>query len=172
MLRDFIAKMLLKGMTMHRSFGWPVNPKIEVNLIFKERKWIVRCRYWGKYFKNGGETRYFDAPVCRGFVKKLWIEEKGAIASSVAHDSHNIIAVGTNDESICNLVNIIIEHEGFDVKTFADANDTSADKVRCQVAGLMSNEDGYKVQEMYTEIDKTLKLAGSKLSAPFQLYHL
>ncbi len=110
-------------------------------------------------------NRYFDAPVGIGFVKNFGLK-KGAIASSVAHDSHNIIAVGTSDESICNAVNIIIEHKGG--VSFADANDASADKIlSLPVAGLMSNEDGYKVAEMYTAIDKTAKLAGSKLSAPF-----
>jgi adenine deaminase len=110
-------------------------------------------------------NRYFDAPVSIGFVKNFGLK-KGAIASSVAHDSHNIIAVGTSDESICNAVNIIIENKGG--VSFADANDDSVDKILAlPVAGLMSNEDGYKVAEMYTEIDKVAKLSGSKLSAPY-----
>lgn len=110
-------------------------------------------------------NRYFDAPVSVGFVKNFGLK-KGAIASSVAHDSHNIIAVGTSDESICNAVNIIIENKGG--VSFADANDDSVDKILAlPVAGLMSNEDGYKVAEMYTEIDKVAKLSGSKLSAPY-----
>ena len=56
-------------------------------------------------------NRYKEAPVSIGFVKNFGLK-KGAIASSVAHDSHNIIAVGADDESICKAVNLIIENRG------------------------------------------------------------
>ena len=56
-------------------------------------------------------NRYKDAPVSIGFIKNFGLK-KGAIASSVAHDSHNIIAVGADDESLCRAVNLIIENEG------------------------------------------------------------
>ena len=56
-------------------------------------------------------NRYKDAPVSIGFVKNFGLK-KGAIASSVAHDSHNIIAVGADDESLCRAVNLIIENKG------------------------------------------------------------
>lgn len=99
------------------------------------------------------------------FIKNFGLK-KGAIASSVAHDSHNIIAVGIDDESICTAVNMIIEKKGG--ISFADSKNSSLDKVLAlPVAGLMSNENGYDIAEAYTNIDHTAKMAGSSLSSPF-----
>ena len=92
--------------------------------------------------------------------------KKGAIASSVAHDSHNIIATGADDESLCRAINLIIENKGG--ISCVDAYDASVNSILpLPVAGLMSNDDGYKVAEMYTAIDKAAKSLGSQLSAPF-----
>lgn len=110
-------------------------------------------------------NRYKNAPVAKAFIKNFGLKQ-GAIASSVAHDSHNIIAVGTDDESICNAVNLIIGSKGG--ISIADSKDSGQDKVLpLPVAGLMSNGDGYDVAEMYTAIDAGAKKMGSKLSAPF-----
>ena len=110
-------------------------------------------------------NRYKDAPVAIAFVRNFGLK-KGAIASSVAHDSHNIIAVGADDESLCRAVNLIIDNEGG--ISCADAANHSFEKVLpLPVAGLMSNDDGYTIAKKYTEIDKAAKDLGSKLSAPF-----
>lgn len=110
-------------------------------------------------------NRYHNAPIAKAFIKNFGLK-KGAIASSVAHDSHNIIAVGVDDESIAEAVNLIIESKGG--VSVADHKDPSFQKVLpLPVAGLMSNEDGYTVAEMYTAIDAAAKELGSKLSAPF-----
>jgi adenine deaminase len=110
-------------------------------------------------------NRYKEAPVSIGFVKNFGLK-KGAIASSVAHDSHNIIAVGADDESLCRAVNLIIENQGG--ISCADISIAGFEKVLAlPVAGLMSNDDGYKVAKMYSELDKAAKDLGSKLSAPF-----
>jgi adenine deaminase len=110
-------------------------------------------------------NRYKNAPVAKSFIKNFGLK-KGAIASSVAHDSHNIIAVGTDDESICDAINLIIESKGG--VSVADHKDPGLNKILAlPVAGLMSNEDGYEVAKMYTAIDATAKEMGSKLSAPF-----
>lgn len=110
-------------------------------------------------------NRYKNAPVAKAFIKNFGLK-KGAIASSVAHDSHNIIAVGVDDESICNAVNLIIEAKGG--VSVADHNNFSFGKILpLPVGGLMSNEEGYKVARMYTAIDASAKELGSKLSAPF-----
>jgi adenine deaminase len=110
-------------------------------------------------------NRYKEAPVSMGFVKNFGLK-RGAIASSVAHDSHNIIAVGVDDESLCRAVNCIIENEGG--ISCADAAMPSFEKVLpLPVAGLMSNEDGYTIAEMYTKIDKAAKDLGSALASPF-----
>jgi adenine deaminase len=106
-------------------------------------------------------NRYHTAPAAIGFVKNFGLK-KGAIASTVAHDSHNIIAVGTDDESICKAVNLVIEQRGGISVT------GNGDMVLpLPVAGLMSNDNGYKVAAAYTAIDKAAKELGSTLSAPF-----
>jgi adenine deaminase len=110
-------------------------------------------------------NRYNTAPIAKAFIKNFGLK-RGAIASSVAHDSHNIIAVGADDESICDAVNLIIESKGG--VSVADHYSPGINKILpLPVAGLMSNDDGYKVAEMYTDIDARAKKLGSKLSAPF-----
>jgi len=108
-------------------------------------------------------NRYKDAPIAKAFINNFRLM-KGAMASSVAHDSHNIVAVGVNDESICKAVNLIIEKQG----GVSAVDDETEMVVGLPVAGLMSNEDGYKVAASYTAIDKMVKeKLGSTLSAPF-----
>jgi adenine deaminase len=107
-------------------------------------------------------NRYHDAPVAKAFINNLGLK-KGALASSVAHDSHNIVAVGADDESICSAVNLIIENKG----GVSFCNEDLEMIVPLPVAGLMSNEDGYKVAAQYALIDKAVKEAGSTLSSPF-----
>ena len=110
-------------------------------------------------------NRYQNAPVAKAFVKNFGLK-RGAFASSVAHDSHNIIAVGADDESIADAVNSIIDAKGG--ISGADHFNSSFNKILAlPVAGLMSIEDGYKVAELYTEIDSAVKELGSQLSAPF-----
>ena len=89
--------------------------------------------------------------------------KQGALASSVAHDSHNIVAVGVDDESLCKAVNMVIGHKG----GVSCVNDNLEMILPLPVAGLMSTDDGYKVAELYTMIDQAAKDAGSTLSAPF-----
>ncbi len=114
-------------------------------------------------------NRYKNAQVAKAFIKNFGLKS-GAIASSVAHDSHNIIAVGVDDESICVAVNLVIKEKGGVALTPGPSpqGERGEDMILpLPVAGLMSNEDGYKVAEMYTAIDKAAKKLGSKLSAPF-----
>ena len=107
-------------------------------------------------------NRYNNAPVAKTFIKNFGLKQ-GALASSVAHDSHNIVAVGVNDESICNAVNLVIENTG----GVSFYNEDLEIIVPLPVAGLMSNEDGYKIAEQYSLIDKAVKDAGSTLGSPF-----
>jgi len=107
-------------------------------------------------------NRYNNAPAATAFIKNFGLKQ-GALASSVAHDSHNIVAVGVDDESICGAVNLVIEHKG-GVSFYKDDIEMI---VPLPVAGLMSNEDGYKISEQYSLIDKMVKEAGSTLSSPF-----
>lgn len=108
-------------------------------------------------------NRYNDAPIAVSFIKNVGLQ-RGAIASSVAHDSHNIVAVGVDDESICRAVNLVIGVSGG-----VSCVDPSGKEMvlPLPVAGLMSNEDGYRIADEYTAIDKMSKDLGSHLSAPF-----
>lgn len=108
-------------------------------------------------------NRYHPAPPAKAFIKNFGLRQ-GAIASSVAHDSHNIVVVGTTDEEMCRAVNLLIENSGG-----LSAVGTGIEKVLpLPVAGLMSNEDGYQVAEAYTQLDQFVKhTLGSTLSAPF-----
>ena len=107
-------------------------------------------------------NRYNVAPISMGWIKNFGFTD-GAIASTVAHDSHNIIAVGVDDESISAAVNLVIKEKG----GISCVGKNVSSVLRLPVAGLMSNEDGYMVAKKYTEIDKMAKGLGSKLSAPF-----
>jgi adenine deaminase len=107
-------------------------------------------------------NRYQEAPVAKGFIKNFGLNE-GALASSVAHDSHNIVVVGVDDESICKAVNLLIDTKG----GISCVKNTKDLVLPLPVAGLMSAADGYEVAAAYTEIDAMAKSLGSKLSAPF-----
>ena len=107
-------------------------------------------------------NRYSDTPPAMAFIKNFGLK-KGAIASSVAHDSHNIIAVGVDDESITSAVNLIIEAQGG--VSAVNGNDESI--VELPVAGIMSPKDGYQVAKEYEAIDKLAKQMGSTLNSPF-----
>ncbi|MEO7984608.1 MAG: adenine deaminase C-terminal domain-containing protein, partial [Bacteroidota bacterium] len=119
-------------------------------------------------------NRYSNAPVAKAFIKNFGLKQ-GALASSVAHDSHNIVAVGVDDESICRAVNLVIEKQGGVCAVSPQplskrvGFDTPVTEMilALPVAGLMSNEDGYDVADDYTSIDKMTKELGSTLTAPF-----
>ena len=89
--------------------------------------------------------------------------KKGAIASSVAHDCHNIVVVGTSDEEICQAVNLIIENRGGICAVDGDNRKSLA----LPVAGIMSDTNGWDTGKRYQEIDAMAKELGSKLKAPF-----
>lgn len=112
-------------------------------------------------------NRYKDAPVAKTFVKNFGLKN-GAIASSVAHDSHNIIAVGVDAESICRAVNLIIAQQGGISACYKDTGGNWTEEILpLPVAGLMSTDDGYAVAQAYTRLDALAKAMGSTLSAPF-----
>ncbi len=120
-------------------------------------------------------NRYTNVPVAKAFIKNFGLK-KGALASSVAHDSHNIVAVGVDDESICQAVNLVIKEKGgiSAVSPSPGGAGTAGAKfgrevtLALPVAGLMSNEDGYKVAAEYTAIDRmTKEELGSTLGSPF-----
>jgi len=98
------------------------------------------------------------------FVKGFGLKD-GAIASSVAHDSHNIIIVGTNDEDICLAANMVIENKGG--ICYVNKTKGIAEILSLPIAGLVSNDPFDLVAAKYDDLDMIVKMNGSKLSAPF-----
>ena len=108
------------------------------------------------------KNRYFHAPAAVGFINGFGLK-RGALASCVAHDSHNIVAVGTDDESIARAINLIIESKG----GISLVDETTQHLLSLPFAGIMSGEDGYSVARDYELMDRRVKEMGSTLSAPY-----
>ncbi len=107
-------------------------------------------------------NRYRKCNPAVGFIKNFGLK-RGALASSVAHDSHNIIVIGCNDESMALAANMIIETKG----GFAVYDENIKMSLPLPVAGIMTNEDAYKTADDYLKIKNLAKNLGSNLSDPF-----
>ena len=107
-------------------------------------------------------NRYQDAPPALAFIRGFGLR-RGAIASSVGHDSHNIIATGANDASICRAVNLVIQSKG----GIAAVDGEEERILSLPVAGIMSAADGYEVARAYAALDAVAKELGSSLASPF-----
>ena len=107
-------------------------------------------------------NRYEEAPPAVAFVRNFGLRE-GALASSVAHDSHNVVAVGVSDEDICAAVNLVIEQGG----GLSVAAGEMREVVPLPVAGLMSLEPFDTVGRAYAHLDRLSRQLGTSLRAPF-----
>jgi len=107
-------------------------------------------------------NRYTSSKPVVGFVQNFNLK-KGAIAGSIAHDSHNIIAIGTNDNDLVQVINAIIESKG----GIAVCEGSKTDILPLDVAGLMSREEAETVAEKYDHLNRQAKKLGSTLNAPF-----
>jgi len=96
------------------------------------------------------------------FIRNIGLRQ-GAIASSVSHDSHNIVAVGANDADLARAVNLVIESRG----GLSVAGPDGDAVLPLPIAGLMSNRPGPEVAAAYSDIDRRAKALGSRLAAPF-----
>lgn len=132
-----------------------VSPKIEDGYVVSDVQRDV--------LKIAVVNRYMESKVAMGFVKNFGLK-KGAIASSVAHDSHNIVAVGVTERDICRAVNLIIEEKG-------GISAVSGDEemiLPLPVAGIMSNNDYAEVADKYALINNMARRhLGSTLQSPF-----
>jgi len=126
---------------------------IDGNLVSNTTSDILKMTVVNRY-KN-------DAPAI-AFIKNFGLKE-GAIASSVGHDSHNIIAVGVSDEAICKAVNLIIKHKG----GVCAVSETEEKILPLPIAGIMSDASAEVTGKAYAEIDKMAIKMGSTLRAPF-----
>lgn len=107
-------------------------------------------------------NRYEDVEPAVAFIKNFGLK-KGAIASSVAHDSHNIIAIGVDDASITRAVNALIDAKG----GIAAVYDNEMQVLPLPIAGIMTGEDGYEVARQYEQLDRLTKEMGCTLQSPF-----
>jgi len=107
-------------------------------------------------------NRYHDAPPAVAWITGTGLQ-RGAIAGSVAHDSHNIVAIGTNDQDLCNAINLVIEHKG-GISLSVGAHHRV---LPLPVAGIMSDADAYTVADAYSTMDREAKALGSTLGAPY-----
>jgi adenine deaminase len=107
-------------------------------------------------------NRYHPAAPKMAFIRNFGFKH-GAIASTVAHDSHNIIAVGVNDQEIVQAINAVILEKG----GISCVKEQELKVLGLPVAGLMSKDDPYMVAEAYSTIDAMAKSLGSNLGAPF-----
>ena len=107
-------------------------------------------------------NRYEKATPAIGFIRGFGFKE-GAIASSVAHDSHNIIAVGVSDRELLKAVNLVIQKEGG--VSWVSGDDSKV--LGLPVAGIMSNDDAWQVAKNYEDIEVLAKGLGGSLKAPY-----
>jgi len=140
--------------------GELITNKIEAQSLIKDGNLISNTET--DILKIAVVNRYQNTEPAIGFIKNFGLKE-GAIASSVAHDSHNIIVVGTTDKAICKAVNLIIENRG----GVCAVNDDKQKVLALPIAGIMSNKTAVEVGNAYEVIDKMAKEMGSTLRAPF-----
>ena len=107
-------------------------------------------------------NRYEKQKPAVAFIRNFGLKN-GAIASSVAHDSHNIIVVGSSDEYLCEAVNLLMENEGGICAVHGDQQEI----LPLPVGGIMSDESGEVVAQQYEKISRISRQMGSRLSAPF-----
>lgn len=134
------------------------------NLVSNLEKDILKMAVVNRYTS--------DAPIAIAFIKNFGLE-RGAIASCVAHDSHNIVAVGVTDEDLMKAVNLVIREKGGVSATSGQKGENENQVLPLPVAGIMSLEDGELVGKKYAQIDKFAKtlmtnpITTKKLHAPF-----
>ncbi len=107
-------------------------------------------------------NRYYKAEPAVAFIKNFGFNS-GAIASSVAHDSHNIVAVGVDDSDLIHAINLVVKEKG----GVSLVHGKESKILPLPVAGLMSATDGYRVAEHYHQLDEEAHRMGSVLRAPF-----
>lgn len=107
-------------------------------------------------------NRYRESKIAMGFIRNFGIKN-GAIASTVAHDSHNIIVVGTDDESMCRAANILIRNKG----GLSVVKGDQESSIALPIAGLMSDLSCAEIGEKYARLDLLVKEMGCRLTAPF-----
>lgn len=144
-IEAFDGNLLTKEIIVNVKKGSMVAPFIEEDIL----KIVVK-------------DRYYDMPPAVGFIRGFRLK-KGALASSVAHDSHNIICTGTNDRDIVNAVNEVVRLGG----GLSAADGNNIESLPLPVAGIMSDQPVERVASEYEALSEKVKAYGCKLAAPF-----
>jgi adenine deaminase len=108
------------------------------------------------------KDRYSDAPPAVGFIRGFGLK-RGAFASSIAHDSHNIIAVGTNDADILSSINRIVELKG----GLAVSSGGRTESLQLNIAGIMTTHSCSEVARDYERLNLLTQEYGCQMKAPF-----
>lgn len=137
-----------------------VTEKILVNPVLSEGN--VVCDIKNDILKITVINRYEPSKPAVAFIRGFGLK-RGAMASTVAHDSHNIICIGTNDADMVTVINSLVEHKG----GIAVTDGQSLDILPLPVAGLMADIDGYEAADQYERINKKAIALGGPLKAPF-----
>jgi len=160
-IEDFrVASSSLKIRVIEALDGELVTNEIECNSTIIDRNLVSNTKE--DVLKMTVVNRYQNSKPSIAFIKNFGIK-RGAIASSVGHDSHNIIAIGTSDEFICKAVNLLIQHKG----GICAINETTEKVVALPIAGIMSDQPAEIIGKSYAELDAMAKKMGSTLRAPF-----
>ena len=123
---------------------------------------VVQSDIYNDILKISVVERYGGGNITNAFIKGFGLN-KGAIASSVAHDSHNIIVIGYDSETMAQAVNKVIDDKGGIAVVSEDFNES----LPLPIAGLMSNEDAYDVAHKLDILHKMASALGCKLKSPF-----
>ncbi len=160
-IEDFrVASSSPKIRVIEALDGELVTNEIEFNSTIIDRNLVSNTKE--DVLKMTVVNRYQNSKPSIAFIKNFGIK-RGAIASSVGHDSHNIIAIGTSDEFICKAVNLLIQHKG----GICAINETTEKVVALPIAGIMSDQPAEIIGKSYAELDAMAKKMGSTLRAPF-----
>jgi adenine deaminase len=144
-IESFEGELLTKELSGSSGKGEFVEPDLENDIL----KIVVK-------------DRYNDAPPATGFIKGFGLK-RGAFASSIAHDSHNIISIGTNDKDIISAVNEIIRMKG----GLATSSAGNVESLKLDIAGIMTTRSCEEVAGDYEKLNNIVKSFGCTMRAPF-----
>lgn len=144
---------VIDGQLVTKKYLWP--PDLDANDH-------IRTNLDQDILKIAVLNRYSVSKPAVALIRNFGLKE-GAIASSVAHDSHNIVAVGTSDEDLAQAINLIIENRG----GISAVTRTNEHVLPLPVAGIMSDDDAFEVGKLYGQMDDLAKEMGSQLNAPY-----
>lgn len=133
----------------------------EINIMADSSEFIS-CNIVDDILKIVVKDRYNDGKPSVGFIKGFGLK-KGAFASSIAHDSHNIIAIGTNDDDIVTAINQIISLKG----GLAVSCGGITDSTTLNIGGIMTTRSCDEVADDYEKLNKLVSAYGCTMKAPF-----